>query len=302
MSVVIEVEGLHKAYGSVIAVDEVGFRVGEGEIFGILGPNGAGKTTTVECISGLRTPDAGTVRVLGLDPSVDADEVHQSVGVQLQQAGLPEKLKVREALEIFASFYRNPADVPALLDRLGLADKAGARYKTLSGGLKQRVAVALALIGRPRVVILDELTTGLDPHARREVWALVEQIRADGATVVLVTHLMEEAEQLCDRLALVDRGRIAAVDTPAGLAARAGGQRMRLRPSAPVTDEELLALPAVASVVRRGDRLELSGGADLVQQVTAYLARRGVTAADLRIEQTTLDDAFIALTARPAQD
>jgi ABC-2 type transport system ATP-binding protein len=297
---VIEVSGLRKEYGAVKAVRDVSFSVEQGEIFGILGPNGAGKTTTVECISGLRSGDAGTVRVLGLDPVADGRELHQVVGVQLQEAGLPDKLKVREALSLFAAFHRNPADVDLLLGRLGLAEKAGARYKKLSGGQKQRLAIAIALVGNPRVVILDELTTGLDPHARREVWELVEQIRADGVTVLLVTHFMEEAEHLCDRVALIDRGRVLAVDTPAGMAARAGGgQRMRLRPSAPVADEDLLALPSIASVSRRGAQLELDGGPDLVQEVTSYLARRQIIAADLRIEQTSLDDAFIALTGRP---
>ena len=294
----IEVDHLRKRYGGLTAVDDVSFAVQEGEIFGILGPNGAGKTTTVECLAGLRTPDGGAVRVLGLDPARDRDELHQSVGVQLQEAGLPDKLQVREALELFASFYREHADIGALLERLGLAERADARYKKLSGGQKQRLAIALALVGRPRVVILDELTTGLDPHARRGVWDLVEGIRADGVTVLLVTHFMEEAERLCDRLALIDRGRVVAVDTPAGLASRAGAARMRFRPSAPLDDADLLALPEVAEVARHGAQIELSGTADLVQAVTSLLARRQIIAGDLRIEQSTLDDAFVTLTGR----
>jgi len=294
----IEVSHLHKRYGKLTAVDDVSFAVEEGEVFGILGPNGAGKTTTVECLAGLRTPDGGTVRVLGLDPGRDQDELHQSVGVQLQEAGLPDKLKVREALELFASFYRRHADIDALLERLGLAERADARYKKLSGGQKQRLAIALALVGLPRVVILDELTTGLDPHARRGVWDLVEGIRADGVTVLLVTHFMEEAERLCDRLALIDHGRVVAVDTPAGLASRAGAGRMRFRPSAPLEDADLLALPEVTSVDRHGAQIEVTGTADLVQAVTTLLARRQIIAADLRIEQTTLDDAFVTLTGR----
>jgi ABC-2 type transport system ATP-binding protein len=294
---VIEVNSLHKEYGSVTAVDDVSFSVEPGEIFGILGPNGAGKTTTVECISGLRAPDRGSVRVLGLDPIADRDELHQAVGVQLQEAGLPDKLRVREVMELFASFYREPADVDELLRRLGLTEKAGARYKKLSGGQKQRLAIALALIGNPRVIVLDELTTGLDPHARRETWGLVEQVRDAGVTVLLVTHFMEEAERLCDRLALIDHGRVVAVDTPAGLAERTGGgQRMRFRPSAPVEDAELLALPAVDSVTRHGTQIELSGNARLVQDVTALLARRQIIADGLRIEQANLDDAFVTLT------
>jgi ABC-2 type transport system ATP-binding protein len=300
---VIEVSNLHKEYGRVTAVDDVSFLVEAGEIFGILGPNGAGKTTTVECISGLRAPDRGSVRVLGLDPIDDRDELHQAVGVQLQEAGLPDKLKVREVMDLFASFYRDPADADALLRRLGLADKAQARCKKLSGGQKQRLAIALALIGNPSVVVLDELTTGLDPHARRETWGLVEQVRDAGVTVLLVTHFMEEAERLCDRLALIDRGRVVAVDTPGGLAERTGaGQRMRFSPSAPVEDADLLALPAVESVTRHGSQIELSGTAQLVQAVTTLLAQRQIIAGGLRIEQASLDDAFVSLTAQGRQE
>jgi ABC-2 type transport system ATP-binding protein len=294
---VIEVSGLHKEYGAVTAVDDVSFSVEQGEIFGILGPNGAGKTTTVECVSGLRAADRGTVRVLGLDPAIDGAELHQVVGVQLQEAGLPDRLKVREALEVFAAFYREAADSDGLLDRLGLAGKSATAYKKLSGGQKQRLAIALALVGNPRVVILDELTTGLDPHARREVWGLVEQIRADGVTVLLVTHFMEEAERLCDRVALIDRGRVVAVDTPVGITKRAGGgQRMRFRPSEPLSDEDLRALPSVTSLTRHGGQIEVEGGPDVIQEVTSLLAHRRIIAGELRIEQATLDDAFVALT------
>jgi ABC-2 type transport system ATP-binding protein len=294
---VIQVDRLHKRYGPVTAVDEVSFTVEQGEVFGILGPNGAGKTTTVECISGLRAPDGGAVRVLGLDPVADRDELRQCVGVQLQEAGLPDKLKVRETMELFASFYRDPAPIAPLLARLGLADKAEARYKKLSGGQKQRLAIALALVGNPRVVVLDELTTGLDPHARRETWDLVEQVRDTGVTVLLVTHFMEEAERLCDRLALIDQGRVVAVDTPAGLAERSGaGQRLRFTPSTPIEDADLLALPEVDSVTRHGGQIEVGGSAQLVQAVTALLARRQVIALGLRIEQASLDDAFVTLT------
>ncbi|AEW98751.1 ABC transporter ATP-binding protein [Streptantibioticus cattleyicolor] len=298
---VIEVEHLHKRYGDDIAVDDVSFTVEEGEIFGILGPNGAGKTTTVECLSGLRTADAGRVRVLGFDPVRDRDALRQVLGVQLQGGGLPEKLTVREALELYASFHRDPADITSLMSRLGLAWKADARYRKLSGGQQQRLAIALAMVGKPKAVVLDELTTGLDPHARRATWDLVRQVRDTGVTVVLVTHFMEEAERLCDRVAVIDSGRVVAEDTPAGLAARAGRrQRLRFRPSAPLDEASLLALPEVAEVRRDGPRIEIDGTGNLVQAVTSLLARRQIIAADLRVEQATLDDAFIALTGRPA--
>jgi len=297
----IEVRSLKKTYGETTAVADVSFDVGEGEIFGILGPNGAGKTTTVECVSGLRTPDSGAVRVLGLDPGRDHEELRQVLGVQLQESRLPAKIQVREALELYASFYREPADIDSLLTQWDLADKAKARFGKLSGGQKQRLAVALAVVGNPRVVVLDELTTGLDPHARRIAWEMVEQVRADGVTVLLVTHFMEEAERLCDRVAIIDAGRVVAVDTPAGLAARgpAAGQRMRFRPSEPVDEAALLALPEVRSVERHGAYLDVTGDSEVIGAVTAYLARRQIIAAELRVEQSSLDDAFIALTSHP---
>ncbi|WP_042420211.1 ABC transporter ATP-binding protein [Streptacidiphilus anmyonensis] len=294
---VIEVERLHKRYGDDVAVHEVSFEVERGEIFGILGPNGAGKTTTVECLSGLRRRDGGRVSVLGLDPVAERDALRQVLGVQLQHSALPERLRVREALELYASFYRQPADIGELLSRLGLTEKAGTAYKKLSGGQQQRLAIALAMVGSPQVVVLDELTTGLDPHARRATWEMVEQVRDAGVTVLLVTHFMEEAERLCDRVALIDAGRVVAVDTPAGLAARAGReQRMRFRPSAPLEDAALLALPEVTQVLRHGPKVEVVGTGNLLHAVTALLARRQIIAGDLRVEQASLDDAFVSLT------
>jgi ABC-2 type transport system ATP-binding protein len=221
MSAVIEVQGLHKRYGETIAVDHVSFTVDEGEIFGILGPNGAGKTTTVECVEGLRDADGGSIRVLGLDPVRDRAELTQQLGVQLQDARLPERLRVDEALELYRSFYRDPGDVGALLDALGLDGVRRTRFGRLSGGQRQRLSIALALIGNPKVAVLDELTTGLDPRARREAWRLISDVRARGVTIVLVTHFMEEAERLCDRVAVIDAGRVVTVDSPAALAARA---------------------------------------------------------------------------------
>ncbi|WIY04392.1 ABC transporter ATP-binding protein [Amycolatopsis mongoliensis] len=222
----IEVTELRKRYGSRVAVDGVSFTVERGEIFGILGTNGAGKTTTVECLQGLRQADSGTISVLGLDPTADRAALTRRVGVQLQESRLPAKLRVREALELFASFYPDPADVGVLLDRLDLRDHQRAYFGKLSGGQKQRVSIALALVGNPELAILDELTTGLDPHARRETWRLVEGVRATGVTVLLVTHFMDEAERLCDRVAIFDAGRVVATGTPAELRATAGASTL----------------------------------------------------------------------------
>jgi ABC-2 type transport system ATP-binding protein len=294
---IIQVAELIKRYDGRPVVDGVSFTVEQGEIFGILGPNGAGKTTTVECVEGLREPDGGSVRVLGLDPR--DPELRNALGAQLQESELPEKIKVREAMELYASFYRDPADWRELLDTLGLSDKREARFRTLSGGQKQRLSIALALIGRPRIAVLDELTTGLDPQARRDVWDLIEGIRDSGVTILLVTHFMEEAERLCDRLAVIDSGRVVAIDSPAGLVSRVDDeQRIRFRPSAPLDDSLLTALPEVTSVSRTGAQVVVTGTGNLLHAVTSVLARNQIVAADLRLEQTSLDDAFVALTGR----
>ncbi|MFI8207135.1 ABC transporter ATP-binding protein [Streptomyces sp. NPDC085937] len=298
---VIDVTDLRKAYGGRPAVDGVSFTVEEGEIFGILGPNGAGKTTTVECVEGLRVPDAGRVRVTGLDPVTDHDRVTRILGAQLQQSELQPKLTVREALELYASFHPRPADWRPLAERLGLTAKLDARFGKLSGGQKQRLFIALALVGNPRVVVLDELTTGLDPRARRDTWELIEDVRAGGVTVLLVTHFMEEAQRLCDRIAVIDKGRVAALDTPAGLIRRsAGATVISFTPSAPLDDTDLGALPGLASVARRDGRITLSGTDDTVDAVLTLLARSRVTAHQLRVTDATLDDAFLDLTETTA--
>ena len=293
---IIEVESLHKRYGDRVAVDGVSFSVERGEIFGILGPNGAGKTTTVESIAGLRTPDAGTIRVLGLEPR--DPQLRRRVGVQLQQSALPAKLKVEEALRLYASFHEAPADPEALIEELGLDGSRAVPYAKLSGGQQQRLSIALALIGDPEVAILDELTTGLDPQARRDTWALIERIRDRGVTVLLVTHFMDEAERLADRVALIDGGRLVALDTPAALAARAGdAQRIRFRPAAPFDLHILDALPEVSAVTRDGTLIEVAGSGELLTGVIGTLARHGVTAQELRYDRAGLEDAFVALTA-----
>ncbi|WP_428965752.1 ABC transporter ATP-binding protein [Micromonospora fluostatini] len=216
----IHAENLHKRYGEVVAVDDVSLRVEPGEVLGILGANGAGKTTTVELIAGLRTPDRGRVRVLGLDPRRDRAALRQVLGVQLQHAHLHAALTVAELVDLYRSFYPRPRPAAELLDLVDLGKQARTRFEKLSGGQQQRLSIALALVGRPRVVILDELTTGLDPRARRRIWAGVEALRDE--TVLLVSHAMDEVEHLCDRVALIDAGRIVALDTPAGLVAHAG--------------------------------------------------------------------------------
>jgi ABC-2 type transport system ATP-binding protein len=230
MSAVIEVQHLRKTYTDTVAVDDISFTVERGEVFGILGPNGAGKTTTVECVEGLRQPDGGDIRVLGLTPARDRAELTERVGVQLQEGRLPDQLKVAEALELYSSFYRSPADWRELIDTLGLAGKAKTAFGKLSGGQKQRLSIGLALVGNPEIAVLDELTTGLDPQARRDTWELIEHVRDRGVTIVLVTHFMEEAERLCDRVALIDAGRVVALDTPATLAEQTEtGQRIQFR-------------------------------------------------------------------------
>jgi ABC-2 type transport system ATP-binding protein len=294
---VIEVTALRKSYGARAVVDGVSFAVEEGEIFGILGPNGAGKTTTVECVEGLRVPDAGRVRVTGLDPVADHEQVARVLGAQLQESELQAKLTVREALELYAALYPHPADWQPLAERLGLTDKLTTRFAKLSGGQKQRLFIALALIGNPKVVVLDELTTGLDPRARRDTWQLIEEVRASGVTVLLVTHFMEEAQRLCDRIAVIDKGRVAALDTPDGLIRRSAGSTViSFTPSASLDDGDLNALPALTSVARKDGRITLSGSDETVNAVITLLARNHITAHQLRVSDATLDDAFLDLT------
>ena len=299
MTAVIDVTGLTKRYGNQAVVDGISFHVEAGEIFGILGPNGAGKTTAVECLEGLRKRDGGQVRILGLDPLTDRHRLHQRIGVQLQESQLQDKLKVREALELYASFYPDPADWHELLERWGLTGKADTRFSKLSGGQKQRLFIALALIGNPEVVFLDELTSGLDPGARHATWDLIRKVRDQGVTVVLVSHFMDEVEELCDRVAILERGRIAALDTPAGLVDRAGGEyRVRFRPMARLDEQSLTALPGVTAVSRHNAQVTVTGTGDFASTVTAELARRQVLVADLRIEGRSLDSAYVALTGQ----
>lgn len=295
---VIDVRGLHKTYGPVVAVDGLDLSVAPAEIFGVVGPNGAGKTTTVECITGLRVPDSGSIRVLGLDPQADRNEVRQRVGVQLQESVFPAKIRVREVLELFGSFYRRSVNVPELVESFGLAAHTDAYYRALSGGLKQRLSIALALVGDPEVAVLDELTTGLDPHARQQTWALIESVRGRGVTVVVVTHSMEEAEQLCDRVAVIDHGRLVACGTPAELRGQGGGvTRMSFRPSRPFVDRLLTSLPDVTTVHRQGDRVVLTGTDEVVTDVILALNEAGIRARQVSVESSSLEQAFLTLTS-----
>ncbi|MET9712930.1 ABC transporter ATP-binding protein [Nocardiopsis alba] len=302
---IIEVTDLGKRYDERVILDRVSFCVEEGEIFGILGPNGAGKTTTVECLEGLRRPDTGAVRVLGRDPRSQGKELREHIGVQLQHTRLPENIKVWEALDLYASFYDTPRDQWELLERWGLADQRNARFGKLSGGQQQRLFIALALVGDPRIAFLDELTTGLDPQARRATWDLVERVRAEGVTVVLVSHFMDEVEELCDRVAVLDQGRVVALNSPEGLIDEADTEyRMSFRLVEDETtdpDGPLGRLAGVSSVSRTGDLVVVTGRGDFATLVTAALARRHIPAHDLRIDKRTLDDAFIALTGRSLQ-
>lgn len=294
---VIEVQNLNKRYGDRAMLRDVSLSVERGEIFGLIGPNGAGKTTLVESIAGLRLVDSGSIRVLGLDPQKDRGLLRKRLGIQLQASLLPDKIKVWEALDWFSSFYGSPENWEDILAALGLEEKRNEIFERLSGGQKQRLSIALALVGRPDILILDELTTGLDPEARRNIWTYIENVRDRGVTILLVSHFMEEAERLCSRLAVIDDGCIVALDTPAGIVARAGGEQcLRFRPSAPLEENLLSELPEVQRVLRTGDLVTVAGTGNLVQAVASTLARSGIIAQELRIEQASLDDAFIALT------
>jgi ABC-2 type transport system ATP-binding protein len=295
---VVEVEHLHKAYGAKVAVDDVSFSVEDGEIFGVLGPNGAGKTTTVECLQGLRDPDGGTMRVLGLDPTSRSGELRQRIGSQLQDSALPGRLRVVEAVELFSAFARHPADRDELLARWRLDELRDQPFDTLSGGQRQRLFIALAFVNRPELVFLDELTQGLDPQARRATWELIREIREHGTTVVLVTHFMDEAEHLCDRVAVVDDGHVVAIDSPQGLIDGAGLTSV-VRFSTDVPDLAWLErLDVVTALDRRGDDVEVWGKGPVLALVASELVARGIVPSDLRVERPTVEDAFLHLTGK----
>lgn len=296
---VIEVKNLRKQYGSTVAVDNISFTVQQGEIFTIVGPNGAGKSTTVESIMGLRQPDQGTIRVLGLDPQKNEHELRQRIGIQLQQAALPERLKVWEALSLYSSFYDKTLPWEKLLADWGLAEKRNSNFKNLSGGQKQRLFIALALLNDPELVFLDELTTGLDPQARRATWDAVRAIRDQGKTVVLVTHFMDEAEELADRIAIIDQGNIVALDTPQALIQNLHAEtRVRFTNYNGYDPQTLRTVTGVTAVEQRGKQVIVEGNGALLAHVATALAEHNITPTDLRVEQANLEDVFLALTGR----
>lgn len=298
MAPVISVRGLAKRYGAVQAVADVSFDVHEGEIFGVLGPNGAGKTTAVECVQGLRTPDAGHVRVLGLDPHRQGDELRPRIGAQLQQSSLPARIRVWEALDLFASLLPGGPPWRSVMEQWGLADRAGAAFSELSGGQRQRLLVAVALVNDPQIVFLDEMTTGLDPAARRATWDLIERIRDAGTTVVLVTHFMDEAQRLCDRLAIIDHGRVIASGRPSELMA---GQQDDVTMRFTVGREDLGFLdtvPGVTDVARHGSTVAVSGTPTMVAHVGKALVEQGIIPDDVAVIRPSLEDVYLRLVGR----
>jgi len=301
---VVEARNLVKQYPAVRAVDQVSFGVYPGEIFGMVGPNGAGKTTTIECLEGLRQPDGGTIQVLGLDPLRDRYRLRERIGVQFQSAALPDRIKVWEALDLFASFYPHPVDWRSLLEQMGLSEKRDAYLSKLSGGQRQRVFIALALVNNPDLVFLDELTTGLDPQARRAMWDLVRSIRERGTTVFLTTHFMEEAERLCDRVAIIDHGKIVALDTPRNLIGSLEAENRVVFEVDGRFDEGLLRqVPGVLRTEQIGERVVVYGQKEgLVSGVVSTLESVGIRFDNLRTEQPTLEDVFLALTGTKMRD
>jgi ABC-2 type transport system ATP-binding protein len=310
MSIIVQVEGLTKAYGTTIAVNNISFEVQEGEIFGMVGPNGAGKTTTIECIEGLRRADRGSVRVLGLDPANQERQLRPLLGIQLQEANLPENIKIWEALDLYASFYSHTLDWQELLKALGLVEKRDTVFKKLSGGQKQRLFIALALLNDPKLIFLDELTTGLDPQARHTIWDLVRDVRKRGKTVFLTTHFMEEAERLCDRVVILDHGQIVALDTPANLIASLEiSERIIFGVDGGCSSAGLANLPGVKRVEKLDEKIIVygqhngsNGSAPLVTDVVNQLTAEGISFSNLRTEQANLEDVFLTLTGRQIRE
>jgi ABC-2 type transport system ATP-binding protein len=301
---VIEVSHLRKLYGSTVAVEDVSFEVFEGEIFGLIGPNGAGKTTTMECVEGIRKADGGRTSLLGLDPRKNVYALQDRIGAQLQQAQLQKRIRVWEAVDLWSSLYPRSVDGRVLLEQLGLTEKRNASFMSLSGGQKQRLFVALALINDPEVVFLDELTTGLDPQARRAIWDLVIGIRSRGKTVFLTTHLMEEAERLCDRVAIIEHGRLIEMGAPADLVRKHCPERGVVFSSGRQgLARDLERIPGAESVRAEGLSYAVQGrGDDFVTEVIRFVAEQGLTVRDFRTVIPTLEDVFLKLTGHGIRD
>jgi ABC-2 type transport system ATP-binding protein len=302
---IVKVEGLRKSYGEIEAIRGISFEIRQGEVFGLLGPNGAGKTSTIEILEGLRHPDAGTVRVCGLEPARESAQLKQRIGAQLQNTVLPDKITVEEALRLFSSFYERTVAIDQLMERFGISEKRRAYYETLSGGQKQRLALALALVNTPELVLLDEPTAGLDAMVRRDIYALIERLRAEKRTVLLTTHYIEEAERLCDRVAIVDHGLIVAMGTPRELVSRSGeGARMEVRVEKAISVEHLRSLEAVLDCTER-DGAYLMRVEPLARAVVALvhlLETEGNTLEDLHITRPSLEDVFVEITGRNIED
>jgi len=296
----IQVENLHKNYGSFTAVQDISFSVQNNEIFGIVGPNGAGKTTTIECLEGLRRPDRGLVRVLGLDPQKSRRALHERIGVQLQESHIASQIKVWEVLDLYTSFYDKSVDYEELMVKLNLSPSRSTFYSRLSGGQKQRLFIALSLINDPEIVFFDELTTGLDPQARRVIWGLVQEVNDSGKTVVLTTHFMEEAERLCDRVLIMDHGRIVALDTPENLIKNLeAAHKVIFAVKGQFRTEDFGLLATVETVEIFRDKVTISGKDQrLLAEVVNLLAERKIRYYDLQTQQPNLEDVFIRLTGK----
>ena len=303
METIIEVEDLVKRYGEITAVDRISFEVHEGEIFGMVGPNGAGKTTTIECIEGLRVPDDGTIRVWGLNPQQDGYRLRERIGVQLQESALPDRIKVWEALDLFSSFYTKSVDWRPLLERLGIADKCDTPFAKLSGGQKKRLFIALALVNDPELVFLDELTTGLDPQARRAMWDLVRDIRDQGKTIFLTTHYMEEADLLSDRVGIIDEGRISVGGTSEELKGSISDRRTMFIVAENITGEIMEGLQERYSRVEEvNGKLKISDEKLNFKEITDYLHSNGATIHSAALEEPTLEDVFIQITGKELRE
>ena len=297
---IVEVTDFHKSYGKLKAVDGISFAVEEGEIFGLLGPNGAGKTTTVECIEGLRSFDAGSITVLGMNPQTQGQQLRKRIGMQLQESALPADIKTWEALDLYASFYDTAIDWKPLVQQIGLEEKLKTPFSKLSGGQKQRLYIALALVNDPQIVFFDELTTGLDPQSRRVMWDLVREVRDRGKTVVLTTHFMEEAEILCDRLLIIDMGRIIAAGTPESLVRDQGLDiRVLFTSTAELQSDAFAGLPSVTGFTQDGRRYVVTGKGDLlIKEIIDHLVAEDIPFRDIRSEHPNLEDVFLASTGR----